>query len=124
MLRRVTSHHACRFHSRTGTDFSTVPSVNKLILRLRRNMQPAGKIGVRETKCDRCERHDGARSSTRGERASRSAEKRFSARCNSNARASRSLTTVLPKLICIISACRLQRDCRAGERQTRARHRH
>jgi len=39
------------------------------------------------------------------------AEKRFSARCNPNARASRSLTTARhPKLICIISACRLQRN--------------
>lgn len=50
-----------------------------------------------------------------GESASRSAEKHFSARCNPNACASRSLTTSharRPKLICIISACRLQRDAR------------
>jgi hypothetical protein len=65
----------------------------------------------------------GSRPSTRGAwqrvpggrgwdaRASCSAEKRFSARCNSNARASRSLTAARhPKLICIISACRLQRN--------------
>jgi len=64
-------------------------------------MRMAGRIGGTRPSCHR--RGVGC--------ASRSAEKRFSARCNPNARASRSLTTARhPKLICIISACRLQRN--------------